>query len=113
MKKFLVISLVVIFVIGFALVNSKKKAEAVALPVMDNCWNNDATEIVSLTMRPSFREGFNWRVGVKYTEDGFPAILENTEYGYTPEILVNMFTYEIIWKHFQEIGDASEGCGND
>ena len=113
MKKILVISLVVILVIGFVLVNSRKKAEAVALPIMEKCWNNETTEIVSLTTRPNFREGFNWRVGVKYTIDGFPAILENTEYGYTPEILVNMFTHEIVWKHFQEIGDASEGCGND
>lgn len=102
-----------ILVIGLVLVNSKEKAEQVAGPIMEKCWNNETIEIVSLTSRPSFRKGFNWRVGAKYTEEGFPAVLENPEYGYAPEILVNMFTRDIVWKHFQEIGDASEGCGNN
>jgi hypothetical protein len=110
MKKSLIISFVALIVIGFFLIDSKNKAEKVAQPIMEQCWESDSIKIISLTMRPSLREGFNWRAGVRYTENGSPEIFENNEYGYVPEILINIFTSEVKWKHFEEIGDSSPGC---
>lgn len=110
MKKVFLVVLIIILALAIFLTYSKKKAEQVALPVMERCWRNDSIEIVSLTTRLNFRQGLNWRAGIKYTLEGFPDILENTEYGYVPEILVNIFTGKIILKHFQEIGDPDPGC---
>lgn len=110
MRRINLIILVLIGLVGFLLIHSKKRAEAVAWPVMEKCWNNENTKIISLTMRPNFREGFNWRVGAKYTEKSFPNILENPEYGDVPEILVNILNGEVEEKHFQEIDEPQAGC---
>lgn len=113
MKKSFATILVVVIVISLVFVYSKDKAEQVALPIMEQCWNANNLKIVSLTSRLNFREGLNWLVKGNYTNEGFSTVIENQKYGDVPEVLVSIFTNEIVWKHFEEIGDASEGCGND
>lgn len=112
MKKIILIGLLVIIAVGFALSNSKKKAEQVALPVMEQCWNNDNLKIVSLTTRLNLKEGFNWLVKGNYTEKGFPSVIKNPKYGDVPEMLISIFNHKVVWKHFEEIGESAEGCGN-
>lgn len=95
--KHILIFIVIGSVLIFFLIISKKRAEESASLVIEKCWNAEVT----LSTKINLKQGFNWRIAS-----------EDSKYGDVPEILVNIFSGKIIWRHFEEIGEPKVGCGN-